>query len=110
MADPEVSFKDAAGMIPSVYYDLIARVCAGLPFVLFLFWDWMKGKDVNDVTLAIVALLASYLTDFFSNPFRPLLIFSSILPDCETSRKCFTTLPRTHTGYMNATRRRGRRW
>lgn len=36
MAEDEPPLKSVGEVVPSLYYDLIARVCAGVPFVLLL--------------------------------------------------------------------------
>jgi hypothetical protein len=36
MAEDEAPLKSVGEVVPSPYYDLIARVCAGVPFVLLL--------------------------------------------------------------------------
>jgi hypothetical protein len=38
MSDEPGPLVSGAQLIPSVYYDLIARVCAAVPFLLPLLW------------------------------------------------------------------------
>ena len=42
-------------VVPSIYYDLIARVCAGVPFMAVLLWD--KRSEFGEVSWSKLALL-----------------------------------------------------
>jgi hypothetical protein len=50
-----------AGLVPEVYYDVIARLCAGAPFVAYAIWHSEWHEDLESVKVLVVATLGSYL-------------------------------------------------
>jgi hypothetical protein len=65
MAEDSAPLVSLAQLIPSVYYDIIARVCAGVPFLVTLLWS-QKDK-VAKLALSpwvgfLLLLGAGYLT------------------------------------------------
>ena len=71
MADEGGSLKSIADIVPNVYYDLIARVCSGVPFLILVLWsDKDSFKDVMPDTGANLLLLigAGYLTGMLLTP------------------------------------------
>jgi hypothetical protein len=64
MADESGAFQSVGKVVPSVYYDLIARVCAGVPFLALLLWAQRESfKDlVSSAWIGFILLLgAGYL-------------------------------------------------
>jgi hypothetical protein len=55
MADSEL------GLVPEIYYDVIARLCAGAPFVALALWYYPSIRVLPPVGLAIAAAFGSYL-------------------------------------------------
>lgn len=51
----------SVGLVPEVYYDVIARFCAGAPFVVYLTWRNGLLKDLDAVKLGVILALGSYL-------------------------------------------------
>ncbi len=57
--------ESSAGLVPELYYDVIARLCAGAPFVGYVIFRTESLEDVEAVKLAVVGALASYLLGHF---------------------------------------------
>lgn len=69
MAEEESESLPALGkIIPEIYYDLIARICAGSPLVVALLWSDHLLKDFNWTKLLFV-LAAGYIVGLVLNPF-----------------------------------------
>jgi hypothetical protein len=74
MGEDSSPAKELAGLVPSVYYDLIARVLAGAPFALAIAWtereDLIKVKDVPGAGSLLILLPAgaSYLCGILLTP------------------------------------------
>ena len=73
MAEGDLDLKSAGEIVPSLYYDLIARVCAGVPFVLLLVY-W-KQKDLGGLIsmfgasgAALLVVLFGYLAGLLATP------------------------------------------
>jgi hypothetical protein len=68
MADDSGALDGLGKIIPSIYYDLIARVCAGVAFVTVLLWD--HRSLLGDVTWAKITLLlgAGYIVGLVITP------------------------------------------
>jgi hypothetical protein len=49
------------GLVPEIYYDVIARLCAGAPFVGLVFWAFPKLQTLPVLALGLVAAFGSYL-------------------------------------------------
>ena len=49
------------GLVPEIYYDVIARLCAGAPFVAIAFWAYPGIRSLPAVALGVVAIFGSYL-------------------------------------------------
>lgn len=49
------------GLVPEIYYDVIARLCAGAPFVALAFWKYAGLRGLSAVALGLVAAFGSYL-------------------------------------------------
>ena len=71
MADESGPLGSLSQLIPSVYYDLIARVCAGAPFLVLLLWE-DKGSLRDLASNAWVGFLllmgAGYLAGLVLTP------------------------------------------
>jgi hypothetical protein len=63
---------DLGKIIPSMYYDLIARVGAGAPFLVALLWN--HHAEFGEITWIKIALLlgAGYITGLVLTPFSSL--------------------------------------
>lgn len=71
MADEPDSLKSVAELIPSLYYDLIARICAGVPFLALLLSaqkDSMNRLVPDSVVGLILLLGAGYVVGFLLTP------------------------------------------
>jgi hypothetical protein len=55
MADDTGALEGLGKIIPSAYYDLIARVCSGVPFLAILLWE--HRGSFGDVTWAKLTLV-----------------------------------------------------
>jgi hypothetical protein len=68
MAEEPGGLGGIGNLIPSLYYDLIARVCAGVPFLGVLLWDY-RGK-FGSVTWSKLTLLlgAGYVLGLILTP------------------------------------------
>jgi hypothetical protein len=68
MAEETGGFEGLGKVIPSIYYDLIARVCAGVPFLAVLLWD--ERTAFGDPTWSKLALLfgAGYVAGLVLTP------------------------------------------
>jgi hypothetical protein len=49
------------GLVPEIYYDVIARLCAGAPFVAVAFWAYPAMRTLSALALGLVAAFGSYL-------------------------------------------------
>jgi hypothetical protein len=49
------------GLVPEIYYDVIARLCAGAPFVALVFWAYPAMRALSAVALGLVAAFGGYL-------------------------------------------------
>jgi len=49
------------GLVPEIYYDVIARLCAGAPFVAIVFWAYPEMRTLSAVALGLVVAFGSYL-------------------------------------------------
>src|ERR1700727_2337712 len=60
---------DLGKIIPSMYYDLIARVGAGTPFLIALLWN--QHAEFGDITWSKVALMlgGGYIIGLVLTPF-----------------------------------------
>ncbi|HJP18998.1 MAG: hypothetical protein CMD96_03855 [Gammaproteobacteria bacterium] len=60
-----MSSGSVASLIPEIYYDLIARISSGIPFVIVLFWETNLYSDnvttLNKTSVFFVVLGAGYL-------------------------------------------------
>ena len=64
MPDESAPLQSVSKLVPSVYYDLIARVCAGVPFLALLLWAQRESlRDlVSNAWIGFLLLLgAGYL-------------------------------------------------
>jgi hypothetical protein len=68
MANDSGPLVELGKVIPSIYYDLIARVGAGVPFLVILFWD--RKEFFSDPSWAKIGLLvgAGYVTGLLLTP------------------------------------------
>ena len=68
MAEEPGVLEGLGKIIPSIYYDLIARVCAGVPFLTVLLWD--QRSKFGDITWAKLTLLlgAGYVVGLVLTP------------------------------------------
>jgi len=55
MAEESGALQTLGKVIPSIYYDLIARVCARVPFLVMLLWD--RKDSFGEITWVKLALL-----------------------------------------------------
>jgi len=67
-----------ASVIPSLYYDLIARVCAGVPLLALLFWQQRQlfaplGRSPSVAFLLLLG--AGYIAGLLLTPFSPVWSF-----------------------------------
>lgn len=53
--------ENSVGLVPEVYYDVIARFCAGAPFVSYLVWRTKLLEVLDAVKLGVLLVLGSYL-------------------------------------------------
>lgn len=53
--------ENSVGLVPEVYYDVIARLCAGAPFVAYIAWRNEALEDLDVVKLGVLLVLGSYL-------------------------------------------------
>ena len=51
--------ETSVGLVPEVYYDVIARLCAGAPFVILL--TWRRIAYLDNVKMGVLLILGSYL-------------------------------------------------
>jgi hypothetical protein len=57
-----MSTDDISGLIPEIYYDLIARVAAGVTVIAVLIWpSWSQIRQVETVTMFIMLVGAGYV-------------------------------------------------
>ncbi|SRR5258707_13633476 len=49
------------GLVPEIYYDVIARLCAGVPFVALTLWYYPSLRILPPIALGIAASFGSYL-------------------------------------------------
>jgi hypothetical protein len=81
MAEESGVLTSVANLIPKIYYDLIARISAGVPFLLLLFWP-RKQDDfrfgTSDVIDFILLLGAGYVAGLILTP--PSAILGLIAP------------------------------
>jgi hypothetical protein len=49
------------GLVPEIYHDVIARLCAGAPFVAIAFWAYPASRTLSTIALGLVAAFGSYL-------------------------------------------------
>jgi hypothetical protein len=94
---PEASgvIKTLGESIPRVYYDIIARVCAGVPLVAILLWDYtdfwnekLSGPKLAVLTASgyVVGLsLAGLYVLIWDLPNRGMMWFFSIKHGCDDS-------------------------
>src|SRR5271169_1020645 len=73
MAEDGLDLKSAGEIIPSLYYDLIARVCAGVPFVLLLvYWNEEDVRGLSSMFgssgAALLVVLFGYLAGLLLTP------------------------------------------
>jgi len=73
MAEDEAPLKSVGEVVPSLYYDLIARVCAGVPFVLLLVnYQAEKLKPLTSIMGAsgtvLLVVLFGYLLGLLLTP------------------------------------------
>jgi hypothetical protein len=73
MPDEGLPLKEIGSVIPTVYYDLIARVSAGAPFVIFLVYSnhtKMAEMDqlVGKAGILLLILLGGYLVGMLLTP------------------------------------------
>jgi hypothetical protein len=79
MPDESGPLLSLAQLLPSVYYDLIARVCAGVPFLALVLWTKRQSLDglVSSSWVGFLLLLgAGYIVGLLLTPFT---LFWSIL-------------------------------
>jgi hypothetical protein len=55
VAEETGALESLGKVIPSIYYDLIARVCAGVPFLIVLLWQYRE--TFGEITWAKLTLL-----------------------------------------------------
>src|SRR5579862_2372823 len=71
MADDSGPLLSVGQLVPGVYYDLIARVCAGVPFLVLLLWeDRYSLKDLapNAWVGFLLLMGAGYLAGLLLTP------------------------------------------
>jgi hypothetical protein len=68
MAEESGPLEALGKIVPSMYYDLIARVCSGLPFLVALLWD--RKDMIGELTWVklILALGAGYIAGLLLTP------------------------------------------
>src|SRR6185436_9655055 len=49
------------GLVPEIYYDVIARLCAGAPFVAVAFWAYPAVRTLPALVLGLTTVFGSYL-------------------------------------------------
>jgi hypothetical protein len=49
------------GLVPEIYYDVIARLCAGVPFVALTLWYYPSLRILPSIALAVAVAFGSYL-------------------------------------------------
>src|SRR5947207_15338613 len=49
------------GLVPEIYYDVIARLCAGAPFIAIVFWAYPAVRALPAVAFGVLAIFGSYL-------------------------------------------------
>jgi hypothetical protein len=85
MGEESGSLKSVADLIPSFYYDLIARVSVGVPFLALLLWkerDSLKGLLPPDSWVAFLLLAgAGYLAGLLLTPLS--LIWTVVIMPAE---------------------------
>jgi hypothetical protein len=80
MAEELESPKSLIGLVPNLYYDLIARVCAGVPFLALLLWsqkDSLKGLVPDNWVGFLLLTGAGYLSGLLLTPFS--LVWSVVI-------------------------------
>jgi hypothetical protein len=72
MAEESDSIKTASGLIPGVYYDLIARVSAGIPILALLLWEpgerHFPTLEFGEAINAVLLLGGGYITGLLLTP------------------------------------------
>jgi hypothetical protein len=74
MAEESESLKSVGGLIPSVYYDLIARVFAGVPLIALMAWVpaephfWRLELGLGELVEIILILGAGYIVGLLLTP------------------------------------------
>src|SRR5689334_16418252 len=71
MAEDSGPLKQIATVVPSVYYDLIARVAAGATILAIATWPAVEAKNLHDVSWAQIGLLtlAAYVVGLLVTSF-----------------------------------------
>jgi len=49
------------GLVPEIYYDVIARLCAGAPFVALAFWSYPPARVLSAIEVGLISAFGSYL-------------------------------------------------
>lgn len=73
MGEDEAPLDNVGEVVPSLYYDLIARVCAGVPFILLLVKNQTEGlnpltKAVGASGTVLLVVLFGYLLGLLLTP------------------------------------------
>lgn len=80
MAEESGALHSVGKLVPSIYYDLIARVCAGVPFLTLLLWtqrDSFKDLVTNAWIGFLLLLGAGYLVGLLLTPLS--LVWSALI-------------------------------
>jgi len=78
MAEGSEGLKEVGSVIPSVYYDLIARVGSGAPFIVLLMWDardrlsWLENV-VGSAGIILLVLMTGYIVGLLLTPVATML-------------------------------------
>ncbi len=68
MAEEPGVLEGLGKVIPSIYYDLIARVCAGVPFLAVLLWECRTALGEMTWAKLILLLGAGYVVGLVLTP------------------------------------------
>ena len=89
MAENAAPLKEMGGLIPSVYYDLIARISPGVPFIVILLWD--SGQELSNFKeligstgLFLLLVAMGYLAGLF---LQSLSMWVGAIPRCFIKRR-----------------------
>jgi hypothetical protein len=84
MSEGPEGLKDVGSVIPSVYYDLIARIGPGVPLVILLAWDsknelsWLEDV-LGSAGVILLVIMAGYLVGLLLTPASGVLCAIPIL-------------------------------